>query len=124
MSRRDDDYDDEYDDGPYRSPDELPHRGGVVLTMGIVSIVLACATVAFCVPALIGLPLGILAWVWGRKDLRRMEQGLMDPEGRGTTQGGFICGIIGTVLNALLLMLFVGYLVVMGVMIGAAGGFN
>jgi hypothetical protein len=120
---REDEYDDydNYDDGPYRSPDELPHRGGIVLAFGILSIVLAVASLAFCLPVVFGLPLGILAWVWGRKDLRAMDAGLMDPEGRGNTQGGFICGIIGTVLCSLLLLALLAYLAFIGVMIAAGG---
>jgi len=31
-------------------------------------------------------------------DLKQMEAGTMDPTGRGSTQAGKICGISGTVL--------------------------
>ena len=43
-------------------------------------------------------PLGIAAWVMGKGDLAKIDAGLMDPTGRGTTQAGMVLGIIGTVL--------------------------
>jgi hypothetical protein len=58
-----------------------PHRGPVVLALGIVGIV-ACF---IC---------GIIAWVMGNHDLEQMRAGRMDPAGRGLTQAGRICGII------------------------------
>jgi len=62
-----------------------PHRGGAVLTLGILRLVI-CA------------PLGIIAWIMGAEDLKSISAGRMDPSGQGTTQAGMICGIIGTVL--------------------------
>ena len=35
----------------------------------------------------------------GSNDLKEIRAGRMDPEGEGTTNGGRICGIIGTFLN-------------------------
>ncbi len=61
-----------------------PHRGSAVLVLGILSLVMPCTLV-----------LGIIAWVMGTNDLREMNQGLMDPAGRGLTNAGRICGIIG-----------------------------
>jgi predicted Zn finger-like uncharacterized protein len=82
-----------------------PHRGSLVLVLGIVSVVVApmvmCCYILGPVFPLVGLAIGIPAWVLGRRDLAKMKQGIMDPEGEGTTQGGMICGIIGTILNAL-----------------------
>ena len=69
----------------------------------------------------IGLVLGILAWIWGGSDLTRMTMGVMDHTGRGNTQAGYICGIIGTILNAFAL---IGGCIaaIMGVMaVGAIG---
>ncbi len=34
----------------------------------------------------------------GSGDLKQMDAGTMDPSGRGNTQAGKICGIIGTIL--------------------------
>ena len=63
-----------------------PHRGTLILVLGIVGMLPLC------------LPLGIVAWVMGAGDLKQMDAGTMDPAGRGTTQAGKICGIIGTVI--------------------------
>lgn len=62
-----------------------PHRGSVVLTLGILGIVLCFI-------------LGIFAWVMGSGDLQKMRAGQMDPSGYGTTQAGMICGMIATIL--------------------------
>ena len=75
---------------PYGLP-FAPHRGGTILALGILSIV-------FC-------PLfGPFAWVMGSGDLGRMNQGLLDPTGRGATEAGRLCGIIGTLLGGLALV--------------------
>jgi hypothetical protein len=107
------DYDDEEDDrGRRRSRrrirrDMKPHRGPMILVMGIASIVMGtlAGLGACCLPlaafALIGAPLGATAWIMGHGDLKQMAQGEMDQEGRGTTNGGYICGIIGTILSTL-----------------------
>lgn len=81
--------------GPRR--DAEPDRGGTVLALGIIS--LACLLM-WCAP--VGVILGLVAWVMGQRDLRKMKSGLMDDNGRGMTQGGWICGIIGVVLNSLI----------------------
>jgi hypothetical protein len=88
------------DDGPRRvrarvRRDCEPHRAGLVLTLGVVSLVL----LVICGP--IGLALALAAWVMGRADLHKMRAGEMDPEGLASTQAGWVCGILGTVLNLL-----------------------
>ena len=65
-----------------------PHRGVMILVMGIVGLVV-CA------------PVGIAAWIMGRQDLAKMDAGQMDPEGRQLTNIGKILGIIATVLIAI-----------------------
>jgi hypothetical protein len=47
----------------------------------------------------------------GRRDLKMMQQGTMDPEGRGQTQAGMVCGIIGTCL-AIFLIVVIAILIV------------
>ncbi len=83
---------------PYQGArrDSEPHRGSLVLTLGIVSIVLAMPMVPF-----VGLALGITAWIMGHFDMKKMRANQMDPQGFGTTQAGFICGIVGTALGSL-----------------------
>ena len=78
-----------------------PHRGGVVLALGIISIVLAGP---------IGLGLGIAAWIMGQRDLTKIRQRIMDPQVQGTTQAGWICGIIGTIFSSLATIACIGYI--------------
>lgn len=56
-------------------------------------------------------PLGIAAWVMGNNELAAIEAGRRTPENRSTANAGRIMGIVGTVLLALGIFLFVGLLV-------------
>ncbi|MDA1194233.1 MAG: hypothetical protein O2894_03540 [Planctomycetota bacterium] len=85
---------------------QLPHRGALVLTFGILGLV--CCII-----------FGILAWVWGNEDLRRMKAGEMDREGQGLTEAGRICGIIGVALN---IVGIIGYAIVFALALGSSGG--
>jgi predicted Zn finger-like uncharacterized protein len=88
------------DDTPYRRRirrDFMPHRGGVVLTFGILSLVCGCLSIIF----------GPTAWVMGNNDLHEIRAGRMDPQGEGLTQAGRICGMVGTGL-ALLSFCWIG----------------
>ena len=71
-----------------------PHRGTLILVLGILSIVI-CG------------PLGIAAWVMGNGDLKEIDAGAMDPSGRATTNAGRICGIIGSILFAISIVVFI-----------------
>lgn len=79
-----------------------PHRGGMVLTLGIVSLV--CNL--FFVP-------GILAWAFGNSDLKQMKAGAMDREGESLTMVGMILGIISTLLPLLGILLYVLFIILM-----------
>lgn len=74
-------------------PGMEPHRGVLVLVLGIVSFI--CC---------VGLVTGPLSFFFGKADLAKMNAGQMDPAGQGMTKAGFICGIIGFSLNALWLL--------------------
>ncbi|MBL8796641.1 MAG: hypothetical protein JNM56_22255 [Planctomycetia bacterium] len=82
-----------------------PHRGGLILTLGVIGLVGSLIHIF----AIVGLPLSIAAWVMGQGDLKLMAARQMDPQGMSNTQAGKVCGIIGTVFGclwALLLGLF------------------
>ena len=66
-----------------------PHRGAMVLVLGILGLVINCFV------------LGIIAWILGNNDLAAMRAGAMDPTGEGLTQAGRICGIISVALAIL-----------------------
>ena len=70
-----------------------PHRGGVVLALGILGLVVCF----IC---------GIIAWVMGNNDLREMDSGIMDASGRGLTQAGRICGMISVIIPIVVICLW------------------
>lgn len=78
-----------------------PHRGGTVLTMGILGLVVC------------GL-LGLFGWLMGSKDLAEMDAGTKDPSGRGVTKAGKIMGIIGTCVVFPLQLIYIIVVVVAG----------
>ena len=78
-----------------------PHRGTLILVLGILSICLGC----------LGLIFGPMAWVMGNDDLHQMRERRMDPAGEGLTQAGRVCGIIGTLLHSLGCLCWGGILV-------------
>jgi hypothetical protein len=86
------------------------HRGGMLLTFGILGIV--CCFI-----------FGILAWVMGGSDLKEMAEGRMDPSGEGLTKAGKILGIVGCVLA--ILGLAIGLATgALGALAGASSAFN
>jgi len=83
------DDEDDYEEVPERRPRRRwvqPHRGTLILVLGILSLVMC------------GIFTGIPAWVMGNSDLAAMRRGEMDPSGEGTTQAGRICGMISCIL--------------------------
>ncbi len=74
---------------PGRRRDFEPHRGTLILVLGILSIILTGP----------GIILGLVAWIMGTGDLKAMRQGRMDPMGEATTKAGYVCGVIGTCLH-------------------------
>ncbi|NBO90946.1 MAG: hypothetical protein EBV06_01295 [Planctomycetia bacterium] len=97
----------EFDDYRERSfrRDGEPHRGSTVLLLGIMSLVtpfIGCLTFGISSP--VGLVLGIIAWTMSSFDLRKMRDGLMDPDGESNTRAGLVCAIIGVTLNSLMLV--------------------
>lgn len=85
--------------GGYRR-DWEPHRGTLVLVLGILGLVFSLAGV-MCYGYFAAFPLGLTAWILGHNDLAKMRRNEMDPVGRNNTQAGMICGIIGTVISAI-----------------------
>jgi predicted Zn finger-like uncharacterized protein len=76
---------------PYRGGfrrDMQEHRGTLILVLGILSLV----------TGICGVFLGPIAWVMGNHDLQEMREGRMDPEGKGMTDAGRICGMIASIL--------------------------
>ena len=72
-----------------------PHRGVLILVLGILSLV-GC-----------GVFTAIPAVIMGGGDLKKMDAGQMDPDGRQLTNVGRILGFIGLVFFAIGLVIFV-----------------
>jgi predicted RNA-binding Zn-ribbon protein involved in translation (DUF1610 family) len=92
------------DDRPWQSRragrvrrDCEPHRGSLILMLGSLSLLGLTFPPA-------GLALGIAAWLMGLSDLRQMRDCTMDPEGRALTRSGMNCGMIGTILNGIIVL--------------------
>lgn len=84
---------------PAIDTDMAPHRGGLVLALGLLGVLLFA-------------PIGIAAWILGNKDLAAMRQGTMDNTGEGMTLAGKVLGILATVLLILGSLLVIGTVVV------------
>jgi len=91
----------EYDDC-----EDIPHRGGLILLLGISSTVLLCSLGL----GPVGLALGILAWTLGNRDLAKMKNGDMDYAGHGMTGAGVGWAQVGTLFNAILCSIYLFYL--------------
>jgi hypothetical protein len=91
MPREFDDLDD-YDDAPRGRLE--PHRGTLILVLGILGITV-CGF------------LGIAAWLMGKRDLDLIKRGQMDPEGETLTRVGYILGLIETILMVVSIVLLI-----------------
>ncbi|HNZ45327.1 MAG TPA: hypothetical protein P5542_04990 [Candidatus Syntrophosphaera sp.] len=87
-----------------------PHRGVLILIFGLLGL-FTCAI------------FGLLAWIFGNEDLKKMDLGIMDPSGRDLTNAGRILGIISVSLTVLGLVMILAYMFfVMGVAASASNG--
>jgi hypothetical protein len=82
-----------------------PHRGGTVLALGIVGLALSMMGLF----GVLGLPLGIAAWVMAQGDLRKIRGGDMDPGGHSLTRAGRICGIISVVWSSFFVLFMIAW---------------
>jgi hypothetical protein len=113
MATDDDRFDEEDEDDDRDRPRrrerrdyELDHRGGLILALGIIGLVV-CP------------PVGIAAWIMGNNDMKAMESGQMDREGKQLTQVGKILGMVATAFLVLWACFFVVYIVVIAGAVGA-----
>lgn len=70
------------------------HRGGLILAIGICSIILSAVY-------FVGVPLQIVTWVMAKSDLKEMNKGIRDPDGRAMTRIGRILAMIGFVISVI-----------------------
>ena len=79
----------------------------MLLTFGILSVVMAlmsCGCYGLFAP--IGLGFGIAGWYMSAKDFFKLNSGQINQVGSGLIQSSYTLGIIGTVLNSLIILLF------------------
>lgn len=92
-------------------PTQQAGNGVLILVLGILSLVV-CA------------PLGIVAWLMGRGDIKKIDAGLIAQDARGLTMAGMVCGIIGTILFALQLLIAMAWLFIVVLAVGASAASN
>jgi len=92
-------------------PMQQAGNGVLILVLGILSLVV-CA------------PLGIVAWMMGKGDIKKIDAGLIAQDARGLTMAGMVCGIIGTILFALQILFGILWFLVIGGMIAAGAASN
>jgi hypothetical protein len=78
---------------PATTPFRVPHRGVLVLLLGIFGWI-------FCCPIF-----SVVAWSLGNSDLREMRLGRMDPAGEGLTRAGRVMGMVHTLMFLALTLL-------------------
>jgi hypothetical protein len=96
----------EAEDRPWERPgcvrrDCDPHRGHFLLLLANISC--SCGLLSFCLafPSVLGLPVGVAAWVMAARDLGRMRAGQMDVRGRRRTQNARSIAAFGVVISTL-----------------------
>lgn len=68
------------------------HRGGLILTMGIIGILL-CATYPLAIPV------QVVTWIFARSDMKQMKAGIRDPDGKTLTRIGKILAMVGFAIS-------------------------
>jgi hypothetical protein len=99
-----------------------PDRGGIILALGIVSLVLSFFSfVLYIVPIwIIPLACGIVGWILGHRDLRAMKQGKMDSSNQVMSLVGMILSIVGVAVSVCVGLFSCAMLGFIGIMIGVA----
>jgi hypothetical protein len=89
-----------------------PHRGLLLLALGVASLAWGLLSLILVAPGLLGLAFGIASWALATRDLAEIAQGIMDPDGiqqaqraRSLGVSGVVLSLIGTVGYAFLLLL-------------------
>ncbi len=82
---------------PQFSPYQRPDGTQQALLVSLISLILGF----FCTVGFLGSPFGMIL---GRKEIAAIDAGLTDPINRSTAVIAFVCGIIGTVILALIVL--------------------
>ena len=104
----------QYQQQPVAAPYGMPHgsfqpeRGGLILALGIIGLLVCCIPGAF-------------AWIMGKGDMAKIKAGVMDPRGESLTQVGMILGIISCVLWGIGGLIYIAFFAFIILAAGAQG---
>lgn len=109
---------------PIRTSGRTP-KSGLVLTLGIISLVssisiylfVCCCWPVSLLPMVVGLGCGIPAWIVGHQELKRFAAGVYGGRSPGEMKAGYVCAILGVVFSILSIVAIV-LLVALGVSLG------
>lgn len=83
------------------------------LVLGIIGLAGNLASCCCClglIPALCA----PIAWWMGARELRSIREGLASPAGEGNARAGMICGIVGTAIIVLYVLVMIVYIAIVG----------
>ena len=91
-------------DRPWERPgavrrDCMPHRADQLWVVAVTSLVLGLLACGLAAPAALGVPLALLASTLARRDLKKMNEGVMDPSGYRLTREAEVYAVFGAFLN-------------------------
>jgi hypothetical protein len=90
-----------------------PHRAGLLLLMARASLLAGGLSFVCLLPALAGIPLGLLTGAWARRDLDLICAGRMDQDGYRETERARSDGRAGAILGPLGLLFWPTWLVLL-----------
>jgi hypothetical protein len=88
------------DERPWEHPDAVrrdcePHRATLLRALGVASAVFGVLSGCLFSASLISVPLGLTAWSLAERDLAKMRNGMMDPEGSKETNRARSAAVFG-----------------------------
>jgi hypothetical protein len=106
----------------HRMDSGAPDRGGIILALGIVSLVLASISfILYIVPVwIVPLVVGIFGWVMGQRDLRAIRERRMQQSGHVMTLVGMILSIVGVGISVCVGLFSCSMLAILGFILFAA----
>lgn len=96
--------------GQFGMPQQNLPNATISLVLGILSIPGCCCY------GILGLILGIIAWVLAKSDIKKFNlyPGVYSESSLKNAKAGKVCGIIGTILGALYLLVIIAFIAIFG----------
>ena len=86
--------------GSVRHYEPEPHRAWLLIVIAVGSLVCDATMCVLVAPSLLGVSFGITACVMADRDIKKMDLGVIDPDGRWKTEIAFWLGFWGFLLAA------------------------